>query len=407
MFFDMELESPVQVPGTEDVFELEPSMSHSAMPPRQQEKQKSHPEWEDSSMLKISEEAYAATDNLELGMEEEPLSLGDDDLFEIEPSIARESVSHQEYEDSKVDLNVDKLMKPPEIKTRKGKAPEEEELAFEVEMDEPPDHDTSDIQLMDIDKDMLIQSPSASADSKEKSSDGYSSSAIDEIDLDSIMMDEEPGLDQESPFKETAGPDQDMAFDSDEDLLKDEGIFIEEAYLEVEKNIEDELEAIMHWMKELEKQRTSTIEKNMMEIFEEFKKGVDEKIGQEDYDTRYNLGIAYKEMGLLEEAIHEFLISSKHPLKYFDSAGLLGMCFREKGMFSEAINWFDKALESPDRRREEYLAVKYEMVITLKLKEDYKAARGILEEIIRVSPDYRNVVHLYQEIKGLMAQQRY
>ena len=118
------------------------------------------------------------------------------------------------------------------------------------------------------------------------------------------------------------------------------------------------MSAIKYWVEELQKQRTSTIEKNMMEIFKEFKKGVDEKIGQEDYDTRYNLGIAYKEMGLIEEAIHEFLISSKHPLKFFDSAGLLGICFREKGMMDESIGWFEKALATPgpqgrrDQRRQ-------------------------------------------------------
>jgi tetratricopeptide (TPR) repeat protein len=205
----------------------------------------------------------------------------------------------------------------------------------------------------------------------------------------------------DSPFKELSGADLALE-DSEEELLTGENLFIDEAFMEVEKNVEDELEAIVFWLKELEKQRTSTIEKNMMEIFEEFKKGVDEKIGKEDYDTRYNLGIAYKEMGLLEEAIHEFLISAKHPAKFFDSAGLLGMCFREKGMFNEAITWFDKALETPERRKEEYLAVKYEMVITLKLKENFRGAIKMLEEIIKVSPNYRNVAQLHGEIKTLI-----
>jgi len=196
-------------------------------------------------------------------------------------------------------------------------------------------------------------------------------------------------------------PGAEHGFDSDEDLLAEEATFLDEPYLETEKNVRSELDAIAHWLKELEKQRTSTIEKNMMEIFEEFKKGVDEKIGKEDYDTRYNLGIAYKEMGLLEEAIHEFLISSKHPVKFFDSAGLLGMCFREKGMFSEAINWFDKALKTPSRRMEEYLAVKYELVMTHKQSGDYTEAKKMLVEILKESPQYRNAVQLYQEIKSL------
>ncbi|HLP60866.1 MAG TPA: tetratricopeptide repeat protein, partial [Candidatus Deferrimicrobium sp.] len=204
-------------------------------------------------------------------------------------------------------------------------------------------------------------------------------------------------METDSPFKEIGGSD--MGFEPEEDLLEGEALFLEEAFFDLENNTNQELEAISFWLKEVEKQRTSTIEKNMMEIFDEFKKGVDEKIGHEDYDTRYNLGIAYKEMGLLEEAIHEFQISSRHPAKFFDSAGLLGLCFREKGMFSEAVNWFEQALEAPGRKDEEYLAVSYELVITYKLQEDYHSAKKAAEDILRVNPGYRDIAALHEEIK--------
>jgi tetratricopeptide (TPR) repeat protein len=104
----------------------------------------------------------------------------------------------------------------------------------------------------------------------------------------------------------------------------------------------------------------------------------------------------------LEEAIHEFLISSKHPAKFFDSAGLLGMCFRDKGMFDEALGWFEKANNTPDRTKEEYLAIRFELVITLKLKEDYIPALKILAEIIKVDPTFRNVTELFKELRALV-----
>lgn len=404
---ELELENPEpgQIPEGEservsdgefdDVFELEPSMSHQSYPP-EQEIPPARDKAEDSSMLKISEKAYAESDSGPLGLEleEEPLELSQEEgIFEIEsPGAEEPSGARQEKQQ-------------PGVKVKSDGGADARMPELEVELEEP--EDTSHIKGMEIDQDMLIQSPSVSAEDKEKSEDGYISSVIDEIDLDSIMKEEEvpesepQSADElDSPFKEISGADLALE-DSDEELLTGENLFLDEAFMEVEKNVEDELEAIVFWLKELEKQRTSTIEKNMMEIFEEFKKGVDEKIGKEDYDTRYNLGIAYKEMGLLEEAIHEFLISAKHPSKFFDSAGLLGMCFREKGMFTEAITWFDKALDTPDRRKEEYLAVKYEMVITLKLKEDFNGAIQKLKEIIKVAPNYRNVGQLHEEIKAL------
>jgi len=85
-------------------------------------------------------------------------------------------------------------------------------------------------------------------------------SGAEELDLDSIMMDEGAGAEAESPFKEIA--DQDLGYDSDEKLLEGEALFLEEAYFEPEKNVGDEMEAILFWLKEVEKQRTSTIEKN-------------------------------------------------------------------------------------------------------------------------------------------------
>lgn len=315
--------------------------------------------------------------------------------FEIESSITEESHTVQESEDSKVGLKVEEIEPPEQIKVKEEEFTDIDEEDFLIEYDEPDKKE--DLPMFEIDKDQLIQSPTV--DRKEESTASPVISGIEDLDLDNIIMTEKegPAVDSESPFEEITG--QDLAFESEEDLLKDEPLFFDEAYYEIEKNVEAEQEAFLFWLKEVEKQRTSTIEKNMMEIFDEFKKGVDEKIGKEDHDTRYNLGIAYKEMGLLEEAIHEFFISSKHPLKFFDSAGLLGICFREKGMFSEAISWFEKAVETPKRKKEEYLAVKFELVVTHKLQEGFHNAKKIAEDIIQIDPNYRNITEIYEEIK--------
>lgn len=394
----------------------------------------SHSFNEDSSMLKISEQAFSGTDRLLMELEQvEEEAESEDDVFELEPgtreaepesvpaaeasgdafqldqsdagpleiesSIAEESHMVQEHEDSKIGIKIDDL----QLEKIAPSKPVSEAQPFEdleIEMDSDVVEEEP-LQEMQIDKDLLIQSPSVDPkdDPKEKSSEALSSSGVIEFDLNSIMIEEEAGFDTDSPFSDDiSGGELDL--ESEEELLEADEMFLEDAFLEPEKSAPQELEAIAFWLKELENQRTSTIEKNMMEIFEEFKRGVDEKIGQEDYDTRYNLGIAYKEMGLLEEAIHEFLIAAKHPLKFFDSAGLLGMCFREKGMFTEAVNWFDRALDTPDRRKEEYLAVRYELVITLKLKEDYRRALKLCVDILKIDQSYRDVADIYRELKG-------
>jgi tetratricopeptide (TPR) repeat protein len=322
------------------------------------------------------------------------VATGETEKIEIEPSIIQESDVQQKFEDSKIDIKLDSIMDRSEDMIVSDKFAEIDNIHFEIEMEEPENKEA--VPMIEIDQEQIIQAPSGSQKSSHADPNFMGSSA-DFLDIDNIFNSEEIPASNETPFRDI---DENELVESEVDILKSESLFLEEEdFYENEKTIPAELSAIRYWVEELQKQRTSTIEKNMMEIFKEFKKGVDEKIGQEDYDTRYNLGIAYKEMGLIEEAIHEFLISAKHPLKFFDAAGLLGICFREKGMMDESISWFEKALETRDRKEEEYKAVKYELVMTAKLKEDFPYAKKLAFEILKQDPNYRNIKEVFEELK--------
>ena len=272
---------------------------------------------------------------------------------------------------------------------------EMENISFEIDLEGL--ETAQDLPVQEIDREEIIQSPEATAE--ETVDERMQSSAEDLLDIDDIMISEESEEESDSPFGDLG--EGGSPYDSDEALLGEGGLLVDvSAFLETELSVPVEIEAIEAWMKEIERQRTSTTEKNMMEIFKEFKKGVDEKIGEGDFDTRYNLGIAYKEMGLLEEAIHEFLISAKHPEKFFDSAGLLGLCFREKGMFSEAINWLQKALDVEGRSQGEYLAIRYELAQSHRLNENASAALEMLGDMMVIDPEYRDVAKLFEELQS-------
>lgn len=319
---------------------------------------------------------------------------GETEKIEIQSSVAQESGTRQKFEDSKVEIRLDSLLNNSDEKIVANDFAEIDNIQFEIEMEAP--EGTEAVPFIEIDQEQIIQAPAASP--KNAPTDpSFLGSSADFLDIDNIFTNDEAPAANESPFHDI--DESDLA-ESEVDILKGESLFLEEEELfETEKLVALEITAIQYWVDELQRQRTSTIEKNMMEIFKEFKKGVDEKIGQEDYDTRYNLGIAYKEMGLIEEAIHEFLISSKHPLKFFDSVGLLGICFREKGMMDEAIGWFEKALETQGRKDDEYNAVKYELVQTAKLKEDYLYAKKLAFEILKKDPNYRDIKAVFQELQ--------
>ncbi|ABA88551.1 TPR domain protein [Syntrophotalea carbinolica DSM 2380] len=75
-----------------------------------------------------------------------------------------------------------------------------------------------------------------------------------------------------------------------------------------------------------------------------FKKGIEDAVAQDDCETHYELGIAYKEMGLFDEAMDEFSKAMGHPSRYVDALTLTGICLSSKGLFDQAAELFKKGL---------------------------------------------------------------
>jgi tetratricopeptide (TPR) repeat protein len=138
----------------------------------------------------------------------------------------------------------------------------------------------------------------------------------------------------------------------------------------------------------------------LTEIFNEFRKGVDKQLGQEDYDTRYNLGIAYKEMGLVDEAISEFQLAAKDPGRLFECSSMLGICFIEKGMPKIAVNWFQKALEAPGRNPEEYAGLRYDLASAYEAAGEVEEAVSLLTDLYAENSGFRDVATRLRELKA-------
>jgi len=136
------------------------------------------------------------------------------------------------------------------------------------------------------------------------------------------------------------------------------------------------------------------------QIFREFRKGVEKQLGAEDYDTRYNLGIAYKEMGLLDEAIAEFQLAAKDEVRSLECCSMLGLCFMEKGMPDIAIKWFSKGLAIPGRREEEYHGLRYDLAQAYEAAGQPERALALYMEIFRENIKFRDVQERVKELQA-------
>jgi tetratricopeptide (TPR) repeat protein len=134
------------------------------------------------------------------------------------------------------------------------------------------------------------------------------------------------------------------------------------------------------------------------DLFEEFRSELGESVQEdEDLETHYNLGIAYREMGLLEEAISEFqkVASSadKGPaFRYaMQCSTLLGLAFMEKGLPAIAAIWYERALNTPGLDQESILALRYDLGVAQELAGDTRAAYTSFSQVYAMNIDYRDV----------------
>jgi tetratricopeptide (TPR) repeat protein len=91
---------------------------------------------------------------------------------------------------------------------------------------------------------------------------------------------------------------------------------------------------------------TDDEQRNFEETLAAFKRGIEENVELDDYHTHYDLGVAFKEMGLLDEAIAEFQKALRAPEGRLRTAEALGTAFFDKGHFTVAENLLRRAVET-------------------------------------------------------------
>jgi len=139
--------------------------------------------------------------------------------------------------------------------------------------------------------------------------------------------------------------------------------------------------------------------------FEEIFKELKENSGPSAVDPNfnYNLGVASREMGFMEDAIEQFRIALEKDQNPFEAANMLGLCYKETEQWDKAVQSFQKALRMEGIPREKILEVKYELGLIYKQQGKKEEALALLREISAVNKKFREARN---EIAFLLAQER-
>jgi tetratricopeptide (TPR) repeat protein len=136
----------------------------------------------------------------------------------------------------------------------------------------------------------------------------------------------------------------------------------------------------------------------LAEVFKEFRDELSEFGDKdEDLETHYNLGIAYREMGLLDEAIGEFQrvatsVEGGKPFPYtMNCSTLLALSFMDKGEPKIASLWYRRALALPGLDQATILALRYDLGVSLESAGDSSEALDSFRQVYAINIDYRDV----------------
>lgn len=132
---------------------------------------------------------------------------------------------------------------------------------------------------------------------------------------------------------------------------------------------------------------------------EELKEGFDEQRASEDSETHYNLGIAYMEMELYEEACNEFKVAKADPAMEFDCLNRLGMCAMTLGNNDDAIITYLQALKVEGVNAEERKGSMYELGLAYESAGRTDDAFDMYKTIFEMDSSFREVAEKYSALE--------
>src|SRR6266404_4775081 len=144
-------------------------------------------------------------------------------------------------------------------------------------------------------------------------------------------------------------------------------------------------------MKVADEEPTGDEERDFQEMLARFKQGIDENIDEGDFQSHYDLGVAFKEMGLLDEAIAELQKALRSPDGKLKSSEALGVCFIDKGAYVVAESILRRALDLPASGDQERLGILYWLGRALEEQGKKVEARDLYGRVFAVDIRFRDV----------------
>ncbi len=127
------------------------------------------------------------------------------------------------------------------------------------------------------------------------------------------------------------------------------------------------------------------------QVFAQFKEGVRQQVSEADAATHYDLGVAYKEMMLLGDAVNEFELAARDPDRECTCYAMIGMIELEQGNLDAAEAAYKRGFEAKKKTVEQEMSLYYDLGIVMEMKRQPEEALYYFRKIARRDPAYRDI----------------
>jgi tetratricopeptide (TPR) repeat protein len=149
---------------------------------------------------------------------------------------------------------------------------------------------------------------------------------------------------------------------------------------------------------------SSTQDIHVDQVIETFKAGVKAHVADYDSPTHYDLGVAYKEMGLLPDAVGEFEVAGRDPSRECMCFAMIGLIYLEQNQLDRAAEAYVRALSAAQKTVEQEMSLYYDLGNVYEMKRQNQDALYYFQKIARRDPGYRDVSERIRHLQPAPAQ---
>jgi len=141
-------------------------------------------------------------------------------------------------------------------------------------------------------------------------------------------------------------------------------------------------------------------QKDFGEMLDKFKEGISRNVDEEDFESHYDLGIAFREMGLLDEAIGSFQKALRGAGQRVRAAEAIGQCFMDKGEAGVTMTVLERLVKEPEMSEAQLVGVLYLLGRAAESLGRSTEASGYFQRVLAVQIGFRDTATRLSALAG-------